>query len=323
MGQQSVKEALSFYDFRNPEAILIRHNENETYKLTDGFSGDQYVMRIHRPIEGFSLGLFGEGGHTPNYLKGEINILTELKSHTSIPVQTPIKNQSDSFVTLLSDQTPVTVFRWVEGDTLEEHELTDELAYKVGEMTARMHQQFRQMASSHKIVRYSYDRALLPRIAERIQNAHAQNFLTEEHSGQILSALKAIDRRMAELDLLPNHKGIVHSDLSKSNLILHDNQITPIDFCLSGYSYYYMDLGSLFSHFTKRSEQNSILEGYQSVIGEEIALKYIEPFNVLQILLFISCQYEKAGREDWFRGAVDRWCNDYFIPLHMNTPFLF
>lgn len=39
---QYVKEALSLYDFKDPEAILLRHNENETYKVTDRFTGYKY-----------------------------------------------------------------------------------------------------------------------------------------------------------------------------------------------------------------------------------------------------------------------------------------
>ncbi len=57
-----ITQALSLYAFKDPTYALIRHNENQTYKVTD--AGGQYVLRIHQPIQGFS-NEFLQDGHRP------------------------------------------------------------------------------------------------------------------------------------------------------------------------------------------------------------------------------------------------------------------
>ena len=96
----------------------------------------------------------------------------------------------------------------------------------------------------------------------------------------------------------------------------------PIDFGLSGISYYYMDLGSLFSHFNKTEEQSLILKGYKSIIKDDIEIKYIETFMVFQIILFIATHIEKADKHKWFGSAIDRWSIEFFNPFINNIRFL-
>lgn len=57
--ERLLQEALSHYDFRNPQAEFIRYNENATYKLTDAITLSQYVLRIHQSSDSFSLDVFG------------------------------------------------------------------------------------------------------------------------------------------------------------------------------------------------------------------------------------------------------------------------
>ena len=319
---QLANEALSLYPFYNPVIELIRHNENATYKVKDIKSGKQFVMRIHRPIDGFSLGVFGVTGHSVIYLQSELDIITTFRKYTDIPMQAPLRNKYGNLVTVLSDNTPVTVLEWVDGDIIEKAEITNEILFNIGEMTAKMHQYSICNHRSLNFKRYSYDRSILPRIGAKIALAADKENISIEQSRSILSSLGEISRRMDELDLLINSKGIVHSDLSKSNMILHNNKIVPIDFCLCGYSYYYMDLGSLFATFSENNERNMIINGYQSILKREINPWYIEPFFALQVILFIAFQYEKASQGEWFQAAMERWCRDIFEPLRCKKAFI-
>lgn len=315
-------EALSLYPFIYPHAELIRHNENATYKVVDFADKKQYVMRIHRPIEGFSLGIFRVTEHSTEYLQSELDILIALKNNTDIQFQTPVKNKYGGVVSILSDGTSVTVLEWIDGDNIEKTEMTTEILYGIGEMTAKMHKHFMKIGHSYNFKRYSYDQSILPIIAGRILTAVTKGYITADQSELILTALHEIGRRMDELDTLPNSKGIVHSDLSKGNMILNINKVTPIDFCLCGYSHYYMDLGSLYGHFSDDKERKAIINGYQSVLNCEINPWYIEPYFTLQVILFIACQYERASEWDWFSSAMQRWCKDIFEPLKNRIVFL-
>ena len=317
-----LSEALSLYPFNSPHAELIRHNENVTYKVMDIADKKQYVMRIHHPIEGFSLGIFGVTEHSDVYLQSELDILVALKNSTDIPIQTPVKNKNGDMVTILSDGTSVTVLKWIDGNVLEKAEITTEVLHGIGEMTAKMHKHFMENGDNYSFKRYSYDQSILLIITDRIMTATEKGYITTEQLELILSSVHEIGRRMDELDTLPNSKGIVHSDLSKANMILNMNKITPIDFCLCGYSHYYMDIGSLFGHFSDDKDRKAIIYGYQSVLNCEINLWYIEPYFTLQVILFIACQYERANEWDWFSGAMQRWCKDIFEPFKNRIAFL-
>lgn len=251
-----------------------------------------------------------------------MNILNDIRENTDIQVQIPIKNRNGEFVTVLNDGTPVTLLTWIAGDTVEEIELTDDILFKVGEMVGKFHNFSKTCSENNNLNRYSYDKKLLIEVISKIKTGVKLNVISIEQFKLIEDAVNEIRNRMVELDLQENSKGIIHSDLSKSNLIMSNGQIVPIDFCLCGNSYYYMDLGSLFSHFDKQEQQHYIMNGYKSIINDDVDIKYIEPFMVFQIILFIATHIENTPQWDWFGDALNRWCKDFFIPLSNNIAFI-
>lgn len=315
-----VEEALKHYLLRNPKAELIRHNENMTYKIT--CEGNIYVMRIHRPTDGFSVDIFGVRENKAEYLSGELKAIDFLRKRTGIRVQKPVFNIDGETVTFLSDGTPVTLLEWIDGETLESVSVTPEILYKVGAMTAEMHICFRNIRPEDGIRRFSYDNILLSEIKKQIDRALDTKNITAGHADTIKASLREISLRMDILD--DNHESImlIHSDLSKSNIIYSGGKLIPIDFSLSGYSYFYMDIGSLFGHFIKDEEREAIIRGYRSITGEAVEQYFIEPFLVLQVILFIVCQHEKIAKLEWFSGAMDRWYGDLFVPLTEKKPIL-
>ncbi len=317
-----LEEALNNYKILDPQIEFIRHNENQTYKLKDTLSNNQYVMRIHKPNTDFSLDIFGDKKHSVDLLISEMNILKAISESTEILVQTPIRNNNSEFVTVLSDGTPVTLLTWIDGNTVEEIELTDDILYKIGEMVGKFHRFSKSWPKSKDLHRYSYDKSLLIRVISKIKTGVELNVLSNEEFKIVENTVNEIINRMNKLDLQKNSKGIVHSDLSKSNLIVSNEQIAPIDFCLCGNSYYYMDLGSLFSHFDNHKQQSCIINGYKSVIDEDINAKYIETFFVFQIILYIATHIENAAKWDWFNDAFNRWCKKFFIPFSNNIAFI-
>ena len=53
-----LNEAMKHYNFKNPETILIRHNENMTYLVKD--DNQRYLLRIHKTADGLDLSAGGE-----------------------------------------------------------------------------------------------------------------------------------------------------------------------------------------------------------------------------------------------------------------------
>lgn len=321
---QVIQEAFAFYGFKNPELDFIRHNENLTYKLTD--RADAYLLRIHQPVEGFSLGIYQKNINPVKSLQSEMMLLNHAGNCMTSPMQKPVKNRHGEFVSVLKDGTPVTLLKWVEGRTVEKNTVTEKIGESIGRMVAELHQCFNTLHfdSEHhsfssalisELVLYRYDQKLLERVEEELKEAVKMGQIKKKNVDRMNDALTVIKGRMDELDKIPYMSGIVHADLSPSNLILSDQQIVPIDFSLSGYGFHYMDLGMILSQWKDHSIRKSIKSGYEKVIGKEVPLRYIEPFFALGVLLFIACQHEKIHQQDWFEDALERWERRIFNPL--------
>lgn len=319
--EKLLEQALSAYGLVNTRVEFLRHNENMTYRLTDTLSGKKYVLRIHKSSDSFSLDMFGAKQHSFECIKSEMEILYAIHTRTDLLVQTPIKNRLGEFVTMLRGDIPATLLTWVDGEILEKVHKNRQTYYNIGEMTGRLHYFFKNWEYSNDMKRYYYDQQLLFSIHENMKQAAKCDIIKKEHEMIIQKALVQILHRMKELDFVEGSKGLTHADLSQSNMLYSRGKIVPIDFCLCGFSYYYMDLGSLFNYFFGKEERRLILQGYVDIAGIEIQSKYIEAFMALQIILYISSHYEKSGHLKWFQDGVERWCRETFVPLIENIPF--
>lgn len=322
MEDKLIENILEKYDLKNPKAQLIRHNENMTFKVTD--EDREYVLRIHKPVDGFTLNILQDGVSPIKYLCGEMEILQFLNENWDIPVQSPIANNMGEYITILEDGTPATLLKWVDGATVENIEHTPQIMYSIGEMIGKLHKSLRNMQSNNfsNCTRYTYEKSLLDKIARQFLIIENLEQISRKEVWYMFDALEEIKVRMDKLDYIPNIKSIVHSDLSPSNLIYNRGKIVPIDFSLSGYSYIYMDLGSVLAQFTKSEEQKAIIDGYESIYGNKISLSFVEPFYALQVLMFIAFQHDKIYKCAWFQAAIKRWCDTIFIPLWKKESFL-
>lgn len=315
-------EALARYGLEGADVEFIRHNENITYRVIDPRSNRQLLLRIHRPAGAFSLELFGASRHTKEALCAEMQIVECLGRTTDIPVQEPVRSDSGELVTRLQDGTPVTLLTWVSGNTLSDVELSSVTLQRVGEAVAQLHRFSEDHPDRWRDQRYDYGEGMLPHIRARIFAARDVGALSLEQATAAEKAIQEIARRMRELNEMAGTRGLIHSDLSKSNLVLCERGIAPIDFCLCGYGHFAMDLGSLCSHFDSPGDRADILRGYARVHPGGIHPYFIEPFFAMQILLFIATHYGMAAQWNWFSGAMARWVNDAFEPLAAGRVFL-
>ena len=302
-----IDEALLHYNLVNYKAELIRHNENITYKVTD--DNGQYVLRIHKPVDGFNLDLLRMGNDPVKQIKDEMQLLKQLNMHSKLGTQNVVENIHSDSVTVLKDGTPVTVLKWIDGCTLENVDITEDICMKMGVMIAKMH---KSLQGLHLENRYQYNEKLLLKMLDETDTAFDKGHLSKTQAETIKSTLTYI---YAYFSKVKSRYVLVHSDLGKSNLIYQNGKIIPIDFSLSGISIPEMDLASAFCHINNENLNNCILNGYTSEMGYAVDKNGIDTCICLQILLFVLSQHDKVSGQPWFPGKVDEWCRDRFIPL--------
>ena len=302
-----INEALKNYNFINPDVELIRHNENMTYKISD--TEKSYVLRIHNPSEGINLDLLRMGKNKIDLIADEIKLLQYLTELGDVHTQKVELNIHNKPVTMLNAETPITVLEWIEGTTLEDIIITEEIAHKIGVMIGKLHNSLVHCEYKN---RYYYNNTLLSKMIEEASKATLQGHFNDFNSKIIIETLSHIRDYLFSLN---DRFIIVHADLGKSNLINHNNLIIPIDFSLSGYCIPEMDLASAFSHINNEALNQEILKGYKSASNFEPENIGIEVCVCLQILLFIIIQHNKFASEEWFQDKLNDWCADYFNPL--------
>jgi Ser/Thr protein kinase RdoA (MazF antagonist) len=306
-----VQEALLEYEFKNPQLTFIRHNENITYMLEA--DSKKYVIRIRRPVEGFKNDIFGSEFSLYELMENEMMLIDFASKNTEIKLQKPVRNKKGELVSCLCDGSPVCVLEWIEGCVMNEKSITEEQAKKLGVMAAKLQKGLQGMEC--KLKRFSYTRKLILPMKEQLNDAVQKGQISVDMAVLMKEALDVIEDRMDELDIVPGMKGIVHADLGLSNVIVSEEGLVPIDFSLSGYGYYFMDVAMMMSQFKDKKIRSYIKQGYERESNQEVPVRYIDAFFAFCVLLYICCQHDKASHEDWFEKAMERWCNTIFNPL--------
>ena len=302
-----VAHALENYGFKNLVVAFLRHNENMTYKITDG--GKSYVLRVHKPTEGMDMSFLRMGKTLLEHVTSEMELLQSLRGEGSLGTQKVICNKYGSFVSFLEDGTPVTVLEWIEGDTLDNMEISPDTAEEIGKMIGRLHTDVSKLTIKG---RYSYDFNMLSRMITEVDNACTQGHYATSHVTTMKDTIEHIQEYFSHTQ---RNFILTHADLGKSNLVWNDGRVVPIDFSLSGYCIPEMDIASVFSHINDETLNPNILRGYQSTCEFIPDEKGIAACFCFQILLFLTAQHNRIAGEPWLSVKMDDWCEGYFRPL--------
>ena len=210
---------------------------------------------------------------------------------------------------MLNNTIPVTLLEWINGDTLDKVKITEPIAYEIGVMIGKMHNDLKDLVI---INRYSYDESLLTVLITETNKAFKQGNFNEKQAKVITNALSFIRNHLASL----KHKFmLVHSDLSHTNLLYHGNKIIPIDFSMAGYCIPEIELAMIFGNINDELLNQNVLKGYKSVCQIELDYKGIDSCSCLLILLFVVGQHERFVKEEWFTTKLNEWCDNKFTPL--------
>lgn len=304
---QMVQEALQYYPFENPGISFIRHNENITCKVTEGKI--DYVLRIHAPVEGFSLKLL-EQDNAKDLISGEIALLLHLSETAPFPVQKPVKNRLGKYMTVLSDGTPAELLQWIGGKTLLGEDI-EQCAGELGVLAAQINSAAEGFAGK----RISYSFNLARRMKDELAAAEEEAHLTKEQASVCDRVLTEIEHIMKELDGQPNSKCLIHADLSTENILRTPFGLAPIDFSLSGFGYRAQECGMLAFNYEREEEQEAVRIAYEAASGVMIAPHHMKAFGIFSILAFIAAQHDRYWTEEWFRKSMERWTSTLFVDL--------
>jgi len=300
-------EVFRNYEFKHPEAIFIRHNENMTYMVKD--DNEKYLLRIHKSIDGLDLSQ-GCGDIQRQALIGsEIELLNQLHAVGGIKTQCPVKNNLGKYITYLESGVPATVLSWLDGEDLRNIVISYELAYKIGETIGKLHN---AMSIIPGMDRYFYDEAFTDKVSNDINVAYESKHINEHHYRLMQEVLSYVRRTLVKEK---RQFIFLHADLSKSNLIYSHGEISPIDFSLSGYALQEQDLADI--NWTLHNENRTppLFAGYESATKRTINHFFFRMFTALYPISYIASHHNKVYQDEKFIQTLDRWCDTVLTPF--------
>lgn len=301
MEHQYVKEILSHYNIPDSQAVLLRHNENMTFRI-----GTEYLLQIHEPAEGFRTEHIYEGTERMAVYRIELRFLRHLKEQ-GMTIREPVENCAGELITKLDSGIAATVSRWIEGEPLDKLELNAERCHRIGELTAALHKCAKGFQGFPMI---TYDGQQCARIKEKVRSLEDCG-LSPVYFGTMQRACDAVG---TALEKVRSEFLTVHADLSPSNILETKDGLAAIDFSLFGVGHPMLDLANLFGNINGLSSRQNIAEGYRKA-GGIIDYRALDACFVLSILGGIAIHFERWSRQDWFEGRLKRWCEESFEPL--------
>ncbi|MBM7788529.1 phosphotransferase enzyme family protein [Tenggerimyces flavus] len=239
-----IQLVLAEYDLG--EITGFRHlfsSVNDTYAVE--FGATSYALRVHRADPWWI-------GHDDE-LRFELDLLHHLHG-AGINVPVPIERTNGDPLGRLENGRHYSLFSWAPG---KPGEGSPKRVGLVGETLARIHVASDGFQSPYG--RYHLDEAnLLDRYLAKLRPTDGQAAYIEEHAAEIR-------RRLATFDPGPTGWGVVHGDVQSLNFhFTDDDQITFLDFDLSGYGWRVYDLAYYVTRIREKHRQ-PFLDGYESV----------------------------------------------------------
>ena len=290
MAHKYIKEALSHYNIPESEAVLLRHNENMTFRV-----GTDYLLQIHDPVEGFRTQHIYEGADRIALRNTEIKFLLYLKERGMV-IREPIENCDGEFITKLDNGIYVTVSKWIEGESLDKLDMISEYCSNIGALTAALHRCAKGFQGFPLI---AYDGQQCARIKESFRNIEGGG-LNPAYFEMIQRTCDAVG---IALQKVQNEFQVLHADLSPSNILATKDGLVAIDFSLFGMGHPMFDIANLFATINGLACRQKIAEGYIDA-GGIIHYGALDACFVLSILGGIAIHFEQWSRQDWFEDRM-------------------
>ncbi|SEO04488.1 phosphotransferase enzyme family protein [Paenibacillus sp. OV219] len=312
---QLAMEVISQYRITDPELAFIRHNENLTYKVSDKADGKSYLLRIHNPV---TAGLSGIQ-HTLKGLQSEVTLLQELHRNSELQVQVPIANLSNEYVSVTKLEDTLcyaTLLTWIEGPILTAEDSDNkEIAYKLGEQLALLHQFTRTFTATGQFERPIYNAEKVDFTVNELKYGVENEVFSLELYEIIVQVSAVVKDQLKLLDTQKKTWGIIHSDIQLNNVVMSNGIPCFIDYCLSGFGYYLFDIGSA-TTVLKSGVRDSFLEGYASKAAFTAdSLRIVEGLIIMDVLLCYTFFIRDPERNGWIKEHAEKACDKIWKPF--------
>lgn len=237
-------------------------------------------------------------------IQSELEFLLAWASHSELPVQIPVPNLTGELVTSVvieCEEVHCSVLKWIFGETLSKGDFTiKEMASTLGKHIAYLHQFSRGFKYGSSFIRPEYGIDWVSNMLTKLRSGKKLGVISTEEFQVLDNAISLVTDRLKGASKSFETWGFIHSDIHYSNLINTSRGISFIDFGLSGFGYYAMDvaMGAL---FTQNKLRDELLTGYTDNISGSIDITQLEDLMLLNISEYYAFLLSRNDKHIWIR----------------------
>jgi Ser/Thr protein kinase RdoA (MazF antagonist) len=255
---------LAEYPIKDPHLTFIQQSDTISYKVVAPGEGC-FLLRLHIPL----TEAMGSHGADAKAVSSELLWLEALCQDTDLVLQQPIRNKGGTLVTPLEapgegGMVNCTLIRWVPGEPYHRDLETEDTAFQIGVITATLHNHASQWEIPAGFTRPKRDRAYFESVLHGIQPAVDDGRISQSDYRILETSVNLLIEELQRLSQNQQVYGIIHADMHKGNLLIHQGHIRLIDFSFCAFSNYMFDPAICLSDM-KPELHHAFLKGYQSL----------------------------------------------------------
>lgn len=280
---------LGRYGLADARARVLQDRWNHIYRI-DTRDGAAYSLRITAPE-------FKER----RWMEDELAFLDFAAGVGTVAAPRPVRNRTGELITAIPTEAGerlACLFAWVEGEPSGRH-LSPEILRQCGRLTAHLHEIGRAFPfpSEENGFRkgYRYDQALAQSHREWIPQHRAE--IGPENEALLEGAIAYAVTGMDRMGTTRQNYGVIHADLHFGNFLVHNGQVSVIDFDQLGRGHFCYDIAfTLTELFDEPETQPERWQAYKAGYEEVTPLPFAEdaeldPFTVAVGLAFLDWVY--------------------------------
>ncbi|WP_024632232.1 MULTISPECIES: phosphotransferase enzyme family protein [unclassified Paenibacillus] len=159
---------------------------------------------------------------------------------------------------------------------------------------------------------------------EQLEEGVRRGIFTPEDFDLIRETFENINRQLETYPHTAETWGVIHADITRGNLLVTDQGISMIDFCLYGYGYYLFDAGGAATIFN-REERDIFLSGYteQAEPLTKRDIRLMEGFMLIFTFGYFAFQMENESRYEWMKERMPLICSKFCRPYVHNESIFY
>lgn len=299
-------KALSQYSFGHVRLRPIHHFLNTVFRVDVAVGAndsqvDRYALRIHRP-----------GYHDRRALESELNWLRAVRGETSLSVSEPVAtNVGELVANSHDDAVPgdrlCVLFRWLDGRR-PAVDVGPGFYRRLGKLLAILHRHSEQFRPDTDFVRQRWDLRGICGAAVGVRPDVGIASVPQSYRKVIGEVVAVVENAMNRLGEDHSVFGLIHSDVSRHNVLLHNGELRLLDFDGSGWGYYLYDIAVPLAEIAGSGNRSNVgaalLAGYRSerqLSDEEVS--HIDAFICARLMvhaIWFASHYNEPmfGRRD-------------------------